>query len=171
MGTFAADVRYALRTMRRSPGFTAVAVAALALGIGANTAIFTVVNSVILEPLPYPQPDRLVRLGRKYPGGHGYSNSIPKYMVWRQNDVFESMALYDFGALGMNLGSGDRPEPVKGMHVSADFFRVFGGQTTFGRTFTEAEDSPGGPSVACSAITCGAIVSARTRKSSATPCC
>ncbi len=148
MGTLAADVRYALRTMRRSPGFTAVAVAALALGIGANTAIFTVVNSVILEPLPYPQPDRLVRLGRKYPNGHGYSNSIPKYMVWRQNHVFESMALYDFSPLGMNLGAGDRPEPVKATHVSAGFFRVFGGSTTLGRTFTDAEDLPGGPPVA-----------------------
>jgi putative ABC transport system permease protein len=148
MGTLAADVRYALRTMRRSPGFTAVAVAALALGIGANTAIFTVINSVILEPLPYPQPDRLVRLGRKYPNGHGYSNSIPKYMVWRQNHVFESMALYDFSPLGMNLGSGDRPEPVKGAHVSAGFFRVFGGTTTLGRTFTDAEDLPGGAPVA-----------------------
>ena len=101
MGTFTTDLRYALRTMRTSPGFTAVAVAALALGIGANTAIFTVVNSVMLEPLAYPEPDRLVRLGRQYPNGHGYSNSIPKFMAWRQNDVFESMALYDFSPLAM----------------------------------------------------------------------
>jgi len=104
MGIFASDVRYALRMMRSSPGFTAVAVAALALGIGANTAIFTVVNSVMLEPLPYPQPDRLMRLGRQYPNGHGYSNSIPKFMTWRQNYVFESMALYDFSPLGMRPG-------------------------------------------------------------------
>jgi len=147
MGIFASDVRYALRMMRSSPGFTAVAVAALALGIGANTAIFTVVNSVMLEPLPYPQPDRLMRLGRQYPNGHGYSNSIPKFMTWRQNDVFESMALYDFSPLGMSLGAGDRPEPVKGMHVSRDFFRAFGVQPAIGRTFTEAEDLPNGLSV------------------------
>lgn len=147
MGTFAADVRYALRMMRSSPGFTAVAVAALALGIGANTAIFTVVNSVMLEPLPYPEPDRLMRLGRQYPNGHGYSNSIPKFMTWRQNDVFESMALYDFSPLGMSLGGGDRPEPVKGMHVSRDFFRVFGIQPALGRTFTDTEDLPNGSSV------------------------
>jgi putative ABC transport system permease protein len=148
MGTFAADLRYSLRLMRSSPGFTAVAVAALSLGIGANTAIFTVINSVMLEPLPYPQPDRLVRLGRQYPNGSGYSNSIPKYMVWRQNDVFESMTLYDFAPLGMNLGAGDRPEPVKGSHVSRDFFRVFGVQPALGRSFTEAEDLPNGTTVA-----------------------
>ncbi len=142
-----ADLRYALRTMRGSPGFTAVAVAALALGIGANTAIFTVVDSVMLAPLPYAQPDRLVRLCRQYPNGRSDSTSIPKYMVWRQNDVFESMALYDFGGLSMNLGAGDRPEQVKAAHVSKDYFRVFGTAPALGRTFTDAEDAPGGPQV------------------------
>ncbi len=148
MGNFAVDLRYSLRMMRSSPGFTTVAVAALALGIGANTAIFTVVNSVMLQPLPYPEPERLVRLLRQYPNGSGDSNSIPKYMVWRQNDVFAAMTLYDFSALSMNLGTGDRPEPVKAMHVSRDFFRVFGVQPAFGRTFTEAEDLPNGAPVA-----------------------
>src|SRR5215471_10490002 len=147
MGTFTVDLRYAWRTMRTSPGFTAVALAALALGIGANTAIFTVVNSVMLEPLPYPQPDRLVRLGRQFPNGNGYSNSIPKYMAWRQNDVFESIALYDFSPLSMNLGAADRPEPVKCMHVSRDFFRVFGAHPALGRPFTETEDLPNGAPV------------------------
>ena len=130
--------------MRRSPGFTVAAVAALALGIGANTAIFTVVNSVMLEPLPYSQPERLVRLGRQYANGFSNSTSIPKYMAWRQNTVFESMALYDFGPLSMNLGSEDRMEPVKGIHVSRDFFRVFGAQPELGRTFTQDEDLPNG---------------------------
>src|SRR5262249_56372451 len=124
MGLFPAAFRSPWRPLRPTPGFTAVAVSALALGIGANTAIFTVVNSVMLEPLPYPQPDRLVRLGRQFPNGNAYSNSIPKYMAWRQNDVFESMALYDFSPLSMNLGAGDRPEPVKCMPVPATFFRV-----------------------------------------------
>ncbi len=145
MEDFAADVRYALRSMRRNPGFTAVAVAALALGIGANTAIFTVVNGVMLAPLPYPEADRLVRLGRLYPNGKGYSNSIPKFMTWRQNEVFESMALYDMGGLSMNLGAGDRPEPIKVGHVSKDYFHVFGAVPELGRTFTDAEDAPGGP--------------------------
>ena len=114
MESFAADIRQALRMMRKSPGFTLTAIAALALGIGANTAIFSVVNAVMLQPLPYPQADRIMKLGRKYPDGIGYSNSIPKYMAWRHNHVFSAMALYDFG-IGLNLGHGDRPESVKGM--------------------------------------------------------
>ncbi|HXB69826.1 MAG TPA: ABC transporter permease [Candidatus Acidoferrales bacterium] len=148
MGTLAADLRFALRTMRTNRGFTAVAVATLALGIGATTAMFTVVNRVMLDPLPYPEPDRIMRLGRQFPNGNGWSNSIPKYMTWRQNDVFESMALYDFAPLGMNFGVGDRPEPVKATRVSEGFFRVFGAQPAIGRTFSEAEDLPGSPPAA-----------------------
>ena len=138
----AADIRYASRMMRRSPGFTAIAVAALALGIGANTAIFTVVNAVILKPLPYPHPERIVRLGRKYPDGFGDSNSIPKYMTWRHNDVFEAMTLYAQSGPAVNLGSGDRPNEVKAGSVSKDYFQVFGVAPLQGRSFTEAEDLP-----------------------------
>ena len=148
METLAADLRYALRTMRRNIGFTVLALAAIALGIGANTAIFTVVNAVLLQPLPYPEPDRLMKLGRRYPTGVGNSNSIPKYMMWRQNDVFEAMTLYDFGALAMNAGSGNPPQTVKAVHVSADYFKVFGVPPVAGRDFTPAEDLPGGPTVA-----------------------
>ncbi|HUI80601.1 MAG TPA: ABC transporter permease, partial [Bryobacteraceae bacterium] len=144
MQTLANDLRYALRMMRKSPSFTAIAVAALALGVGANTAIFTVINSVLLQPLPYPEPDRLVRLGRKFPGGYGWSNSIPKYMAWRRNHVFEWMALSSEGGLTLNLTTGDRPEPLKGSHVSKDYFHVFGFQPLMGRDFTDAEDSPNG---------------------------
>src|ERR1051326_4757437 len=107
MGTLAPALRFALRAMRHNRGFTTVAAGTLALGIGATAAMFTVINRVILNPLPYPEPDRIVRLGRQYPHGNSWSNSIPKYMAWRANNVFESMALYDFGPLGMNLGGGD----------------------------------------------------------------
>ena len=110
MATLFADLRYAVRMLRKNAGFTAVAVAALALGIGANTAIFTVVNAVLLDPLPYPQPERMMKLGLKTPQGNQYSNSVPKYMAWRRNEAFEAMTLYDFGGLGMVLGSGDPPE-------------------------------------------------------------
>jgi len=147
METLLADLRYAFRTMRRNIGFTAVALAALALGIGANTAIFTVVNAVLLQPLPYSQPDRIMKLGRHFRTGVGYSNSIPKYMAWRQNDVFDGLALYDFGALAMNVGSGNPPETVNGHRVSSDYFKVFGVSPVAGRTFSQAEDLPHGPAV------------------------
>ena len=148
MSTILSDVTYAYRTLRTNKGFTAVAVAALGLGIGANTAIFTVVDTVMLAPLPYRDADQIVRLGRKYPGGNGYSNSIPKYMVWRNNDVFDSMTLYDQGGIGMNLGSGDHPEQAKAGHASKDYFQVFGASPAIGRTFSAAEDLPNGPAAA-----------------------
>lgn len=148
MGNFAADVRYALRMLRSNPAFTAIAVAALALGIGANTAIFTVVNAVLLQPLPYPEPDRIMRVGRDYNGEFGWSNSIPKYMSWRHNDVFESMALYNLGPSSVNVGAGDRPEPARAVRASRDYFRVFGVSPALGRSFTADEDRPGGPDAA-----------------------
>src|SRR5215471_9863138 len=148
METVLADLRYAMRAMRKNAGFTAIAMAALALGIGANTAIFTVVDMVLLQPLSYPQSDRIMKLGRQFPTGVGYSISIPKYFVWRQNQVFESMAIYDFAALAMNRGSGDPPQPVRAVHVSADYFKVFGVSPLVGRTFSETEDLPNGPAVA-----------------------
>ncbi len=149
MQSLAADLRYAARMMRGSPGFTAVAVAALALGIGANTAIFTVVNHVLLEPLPYPQPDRIMRVGRYYGGtDYEFSSSIPKYMIWRDNRAFAAMTLYGQGATGATFGSGDRPEQAKTQRVSEGFFRVFGTAPAMGRTFTPQEDLPNGPAVA-----------------------
>ncbi|MGB6431290.1 MAG: ABC transporter permease [Candidatus Acidiferrales bacterium] len=143
-----ADVRYALRMLRKSPGFTVVAILTLALGIGANTAIFSVVNAVLLQPLAYPNPDRLVELELSSPQGNGNITSIPKFNIWReQTQVFDSVAAYDLSGPGINLIAGDRPEQLKGIHASADYFQVFGAPVALGRTYTDDEDRPGGPAV------------------------
>ncbi len=143
------DVRYAGRMLRRSPGFAATAISALALGIGANTAIFTVVNTVLLQPLAYPEPDCLVQLELSSPQGNGNITSIPKFIIWReQTQVFQDVAAYDLGGPGVNLTGGDRPEQLKGVHVSAEFFRLFGARVVAGRTFSAEEDRPGGPPLA-----------------------
>jgi predicted permease len=148
MESLIVDIRQSLRMIRTNPAFATIAIAALALGIGANTAIFSVIDKVLLEPLPYPEPNLLLKIGRSYPQGTGYSNSIPKYMVWRHNSVFSAMAMYDFAGPGMNLTGGDRPEQIKGLHISADYFKVFGIGPAIGRTFTASEDSPNGPKAA-----------------------
>ena len=148
MENLLADLRHAFRVFLKNPGFTAIAVAALALGIGANTAIFSVINVVLLRPLPYPEPDRIMEIERGFPGGTGNSSSIPKFNAWKKNDVFDSMAAYDFAGPGMNVGGSDHPEQVKGIHVSSEFFRVFGVSPVIGRAFTADEDVPNGPKVA-----------------------
>src|ERR1700733_1410186 len=142
------DIRQAVRTLRSDPGFTLVAIAALTIGIGANTSIFSVVDKVLLQPLPYRDPDSIVQLGRKFPLGVSYTISIPKYMVWRDNDVFSSMALYDLEGPGFNIDTGDFPEQVKGAHVSAGYFTVFGISPLIGRAFSQTEDLPNGPKAA-----------------------
>ncbi len=149
MESLFADVRQAFRVLRKSPGFTVTAVAAVALGIGANTAIFSVVDSVLLKPLPYPEPDRLVNVTRAFKGGPGGpSTSIPKFNIWRQeSNAFEAMSAYDFGGPGMNLAGGDIPEQVKAIHTSYEYFQVFGAKPQMGRTYTAAEDKPGAAKV------------------------
>jgi putative ABC transport system permease protein len=139
------DIRYAIRMLRRSPGFTATAIAALALGIGANTAIFTVVNTVLLQPLAYPRPDRLVQLELSSAEGNANVTSIPKYAIWReQTQVFQDVAAYNANGPGVNLTGGDRPEQLKGVRVSASFFPLFGASMAAGRAFSDDEDRPGG---------------------------
>ncbi len=148
METFLKDVKHSLRMFRQSPAFTLAAIAALALGIGANTAIFSVVNTVLLKPLSYPDPDRIVLFLLTSPEGSGPGASVPKFAMWReQSNVFQDVAAYDFGGPGLNLTGGAYPEQVKGIHVTADYFRLFGAPIERGRTFTADEDRPHGPHV------------------------
>jgi putative ABC transport system permease protein len=148
METFWMDLKHAVRLLRQSPGFTITAISALALGIGANAAIFLVVNTVLLKPLAFPQPDRIVVLMNSTPQGTWPGASVPKYNTWRgQTQVLEDISAYDTGGPGLNLSGGERPEQLKGIHVSYEFFHLFGAQAAVGRTFTAAEDRPRGGNV------------------------
>jgi putative ABC transport system permease protein len=140
------DLRYAIRQLIRSPGFTAVAVATLGLGIGVNTAIFSVVNAVLLQPLPYPQAARLVHLAERRPNGAANVVSYPNFLDWRKAGALSSMALLRTQAF--NVGGADRPERVAGALVSADYFRVLGLEPAAGRVLLEGEDIPGRDRVA-----------------------
>jgi putative ABC transport system permease protein len=147
METLLQNLRHGLRSLAKSPGFTSIAILTLALGIGANTAIFSVVNTVLLQPLSYPEADRLVELELSSPQGNSNITSIPKFNVWReQAQVFNSVTAYDF-AHGINVTGDQRPEQLKGIHASADYFRVFGAPVVLGRAYTAEEDRPGGPAV------------------------
>lgn len=131
------DVRFAARSLARMPGFTAIAIIVVAVGIGANTAVFSVINSVLLKPLPYPQPQSLVQLMENGPQGSFSGASVPKFNIWRQQTgIFEYVAAYDQGGAGLNLTGNGEPEQVQGIHVTADYFRVFGAPILAGRTFT-----------------------------------
>jgi putative ABC transport system permease protein len=140
------DLRYALRTFRLNPGFTITAVAALALGIGANTAIFSVVNTVLLRPLAYPDPDRIVQFMLVRSGVAWLGASATEFNLWReQTSVFQDVSAYGIGAV--NLTGGAVPEQVTSAQVSVDTFRLFGAPFEKGRSFTPEEDRPGGPHV------------------------
>jgi putative ABC transport system permease protein len=144
MSYLASDLRYAVRVVLKNPRFSLVAVAALTLGIGANAAIFSVVNAVLLQPLPYPDAARLVRVCRDFQGQPQCAASIPKFTTWSRAQSMDAMTAYDFAGPGLNLGGSDRPEQIKGIHVSSGYFKVFGAATVLGRTFTAEEDRPGG---------------------------
>ncbi|HVG21515.1 MAG TPA: ABC transporter permease [Blastocatellia bacterium] len=144
METIIKDLRFAIRMLSKNPGFTVVAVIALALGIGANTAIFTVVNAILLRPLPFKDPARLVMTYGMDPkiGQDRIPLSVADYLDWRsQNQVFESMAAFSDNSF--NFTSGETPEQVRGARVTADFFAVLGAQAEMGRTFQPEEDRPG----------------------------
>ncbi|MGB0124842.1 MAG: ABC transporter permease [Silvibacterium sp.] len=141
------DIKHSLRMFAKNPGFTLAALAALALGIGANTAIFTVVNTVLLKPLTYPEPDRIVQFLLTSPQGNDAIASPTKFNNWlQQTSVFQNVAAYDFGGPGFNL-TGDHPEQVHGIHVSQQYFALFGAPIMLGRTFTPQEDTPNGGKV------------------------
>ena len=147
METFLRDLTYSLRTFRQSPSFTIAAVAALALGIGANTAIFSVVNAVLLKPVPFPDPDRLVMFMNTSPQGSGPAASPAKFQHWRQQtDVVQDVAAFRSNIV--NYTGGDLPQQLTAGQVSADYFRLFGAPMVRGRAFTPEEDLPNGEKVA-----------------------
>jgi putative ABC transport system permease protein len=146
METLVQDVKQSLRILRQSPGFTVSAVAALTLGIGTNTAIFSVVNSVLLKPAPFPDPDRLALFMTTSPQGSGQGASPAKFQHWREeSSVVQDVAAFRTGVV--NLTGGEFPEQLQSAQVSADYFRLFGATPTLGRTFTPQEDLPHGDKV------------------------
>jgi putative ABC transport system permease protein len=142
-----ADVKLTAYQLRKSPVFTITVVATLALGIGANTAIFSVINTVLLKPLSYPEPDRIVQFLLTFPQGPRPGSSIPDFHLWqKQARAFQDVSAYDFGGVGLNL-NGDMPEQVRGVHATSDYFRLFGAPMLLGRTFTAEETNPNGGKV------------------------
>lgn len=145
METLLADVRYAMRTLRRAPGFTAVAVLTLALGIGANTALFSVVYAILVRPLPYEDAERVVRLDdvpRDADADSETRTSYPNFADWRvQARTFEAIAAYD-GWSATLVGQGE-PERLDAASVSASFFQVLGVRPALGRFLVREEDAPG----------------------------
>src|SRR5215207_10729453 len=143
------DLRYAIRTLRRTPGFAVAAVACLALGIGANTAIFSVINGVLLRPLPFRDPAALVMVWEHAPRQGQDRNVVSpaNYLDWRaQNSTFADIGAYiDWRA---NLTGIDEPVEVARSIATATFFSVLGVPAELGRVYTPEEDTPNGPRVA-----------------------
>jgi putative ABC transport system permease protein len=147
MGTLRLDLRYAIRSLTKKPLFTIVAVATLALSIGANTAIFSVVNAVLLRALPYHNADRLVVLATMSGGGASDGLSVPEADDFRaQLSSFEDLTY--FQSQSVNVTGGERPDRVRGAFVAANYFRVFNLNPIIGRTFADGEDRPGAPKLA-----------------------
>ena len=141
--TFVQDLRYGLRGIRRSPGFSLVVILTLALGIGANTAIFSVVNTVLLRPLPYPAAERLVWLGESDPKAEGISVTWVNYQYWRkENHSFEDLAGFHTAHLTLT-GRGEALFTRAGV-VTSGFFRLVGAKPLLGRLFNAEDDRPGG---------------------------
>lgn len=135
--------KHSLRTFFRSPGFTVAALAALALGIGANTAVFSIINAVLLKPLPYPEPDRIVIFTISSPDGPWLTAASPvNFNAWRrQTNTFETVSAYRYGPVVIT--GTDHPQQIRSAVVSANYFRLFGQTIARGRAFTAEEDRPG----------------------------
>jgi predicted permease len=141
------DIRHACRSLLRSPGFSVAAILTLALGIGANTAVFSVVNTVLLKPLSYPEPDRIVQFQLQSAEGSVPSTSIPDLRFWlQQAKAVDDISAYDLGEGVLGLTSGI-PEEVHGVHVTSNYFRLFGAPFVLGRTFSADEDRAGSAKV------------------------
>ena len=142
------DIRFGSRAIVRQPGFAAIIILTLALGIGANTAIFSVVYGILLRPLPYPQPDRITQVSISYNGVLDYSGfNAPEFNFWQaHNQPFAAVA--STTGVGFNLSSGNLPLRIHALRVSKDYFRVMGVQPALGREFTQDEDSANGSNVA-----------------------
>src|SRR6185503_10009892 len=142
MHTLWQDIRFSVRMLLKNWSVTAIILVVLALGIGANSAIFSVVNATLLRPLPYEDPDKLVRLTEDSPNVPQMSISYPNFLDWRaQNRVFSGIAAMQFRSL--NLTGNDAPERLAGRAVSAELFDVLGVKPAQGRTFAADEDRPG----------------------------
>src|SRR5580700_2582360 len=146
MGTLLQDVRYGLRNLARNPGFTLVAMLTLALGIGANTTIFSVINNTLLKPLPFPNADRVVMILETFGKSPDNWNIVSAPNFWdfeRQTQSFENMAIFDSAGRGYNLsstGNARDAEQVSGLRVTAGFFKVLGVTPFLGRTFLKEEE-------------------------------
>jgi putative ABC transport system permease protein len=140
------DLRYGIRMLGKNLGFLAVAVVTLALGIGANTAIFSIVNAVLFRPLPYPQPERLLSAHWGFARGETPNLTSRELVFLRDNSrSFEDVAAYSGLSSGFNLASGPEPQRVRGMRATGALFRTLGLPLAIGRGFLPEEDVPGGP--------------------------
>src|SRR5215472_1846381 len=151
MGTLFSDLRYALRVLAKNPGFAAVAVVTLALGIGVNTSIFSLVDAVLLRPLPYPEPEQLVGLGQwRNQKGEGYIQtgvSAPNIVdIAKAKQIFQKVGYYRWNRF--NITEGNRPESVDGIRASVDLLPLFGIEPLMGRFFTPEEEQSGHDQVA-----------------------
>jgi putative ABC transport system permease protein len=132
MGNLWNDIKHSLQLFLRSPGFTIVAIATLALGIGANTAIFSVVNTVLLKPLTYPDADRMVNFIFSASGIADNLHCVAEFHLFqRQPNLFKEVVAFDNAGPGFNLTGGSRPEQVNGIHVTEGYFRVYGAPVAF----------------------------------------